>query len=46
MIAIAFILALGAALIAGLLVYWQKIVNWIKKASEKIMYNLYKYTLI
>ena len=36
MIAIAFILALGAALIAGLLVYWQKIVAWIKKASEKI----------
>lgn len=31
MIAIAVILALSAALITGLLVFWQKIVAWIKK---------------
>lgn len=36
MIAIAVILALSAALITGLLVYWRKIVNWIKKAVNKI----------
>jgi len=36
MIAIPVILALSAALIAGLLVYWQKIVAWIKKAVNKI----------
>lgn len=36
MIAIAVILALSAALIAGLRVYWQKIVKWIQKAVNKI----------
>lgn len=36
MIAIAVILALSAALITGLLVFWQKIVAWIKKAVNKI----------
>ena len=36
MIAITVILALSAALITGLLVFWQKIVAWIKKAVNKI----------
>ena len=36
MIAISVILALSAALITGLLVFWQKIVAWIKKAVSKI----------
>lgn len=36
MIAIGIILALTAALIAGLAVFWQKIVGWIKKAVAKI----------
>ncbi len=36
MIAIAIILALTAAIIAGLLLFWKKIVEWIKKAVNKI----------
>lgn len=36
MIALAIILALSAALITGLLVFWRKIVEWIKKAAAKI----------
>jgi len=36
MIAIAIILALSAAIIGGLLLFWQKIVEWIKKAVNKI----------
>lgn len=36
MIAIAVILALSAALITGLLMFWQKIIAWIKKAVNKI----------
>ena len=36
MIGIAIILGLTAVMIAGLLVYWQKIVKWIKKAVDKI----------
>lgn len=36
MIAIGIILALSAVFIAGLLVFWQKIVEWIKKAVNKI----------
>jgi len=36
MIAIALIIVLGAAFIAGLVIYWQNIVKWIKKAVEKI----------
>jgi hypothetical protein len=36
MIAIAMILALSGAFIAGLLVFWKTLVNWIKKAVDKI----------
>lgn len=36
MIAIAVILLLSAALIAGLAMFWQNIVAWIKKAVNKI----------
>lgn len=36
MIATALILALSAALIAGLAMFWQNIVAWIKKAVNKI----------
>lgn len=36
MIALAIIFALGAALIAGLLMFWRNIVGWIKKAANKI----------
>lgn len=36
MISIVIILTLSAALITGLLVFWQKIVEWIKKAVNKI----------
>ncbi len=36
MIATAVILALSAALITGLVVFWKKIVEWIKKAVAKI----------
>lgn len=36
MIGIAIILGLTAALITGLVVFWQKIVAWIKKAVNKI----------
>ncbi|MBD5140942.1 MAG: hypothetical protein HDT25_05955 [Ruminococcus sp.] len=36
MIAIGIILALSAVFIAGLLVFWKKIVEWIKKAANKI----------
>lgn len=36
MISIAIILTLSAALITGLLVFWRKIVEWIKKAVNKI----------
>ncbi len=36
MIALAIIFALGAALIAGLLMFWRNIVGWIKKAATKI----------
>ena len=36
MIAIAIILALTGALISGLIMYWKKIVEWIKKAVNKI----------
>ena len=36
MIAISIILLLSAALIAGLLMFWQNIIGWIKKAVEKI----------
>lgn len=36
MIAIGIILALSAVFIAGLLVFWKKIVEWIKKAVNKI----------
>ena len=36
MIAIAIILALSGALVAGLVIYWQKIVKWIQKAVNKI----------
>lgn len=37
MIAIAVILALSAIFIAGLMVFWRKLVEWIKKAVNKIM---------
>lgn len=36
MIALAIIFALGAALIAGLLLFWRNIVGWLKKAANKI----------
>lgn len=36
MIAIGLIMGLGAALIAGLLLFWKNIVEWIKKAVNKI----------
>lgn len=36
MIAMTVILALSSIFIAGLLVFWRKIIEWIKKASEKI----------
>ena len=36
MIAIIIILTLSAALITGLLVFWRNIVEWIKKAVNKI----------
>lgn len=36
MISIAIILALTAIFIAGLIVFWRKIVEWIKKATMKI----------
>lgn len=36
MIALTIILALSAVFIAGLVVFWKKIVEWIKKASNKI----------
>lgn len=36
MIALSIILALSAVFIAGLVVFWKKIVEWIKKASNKI----------
>jgi hypothetical protein len=36
MITIALILALSGALIAGLVLYWKKIVKWIQKAVNKI----------
>ncbi len=36
MIAIGLIIGLGAALIAGLLLFWKNIVEWIKKAVNKI----------
>lgn len=36
MIALTIILALSAVFIAGLVVFWKKIVEWIKKALEKI----------
>lgn len=36
MIAIAVILTLTAALIAGLVMFWRNIVEWIKKAVNKI----------
>jgi hypothetical protein len=36
MIALAIIIALSAAILATLAVFWKKIVNWIKKAAEKI----------
>jgi len=36
MIGIGIILALSAAMITGLLVFWRKIVTWIKKAVNKI----------
>lgn len=36
MIALAIILALSAVFIAGLIVFWKKIVEWIKKAANRI----------
>lgn len=36
MIAIAIILTLSAAMIAGLLLFWRNIIEWIKKAVNKI----------
>lgn len=36
MIAIGIIMALGAAMIAGLILFWQNIIEWIKKAVNKI----------
>ena len=36
MIAIGIILALSAAFIAGMIIYWKQIVEWIKKATNKI----------
>lgn len=36
MIAISVVLLLSAALISGLIMFWQNIVGWIKKAAEKI----------
>ena len=36
MIAITVILALSAAVIIGLHIFWQKIIEWIKKAVNKI----------
>ena len=36
MIAIGIILALTAAFVAGLVKYWGKIVEWIKKSVKKI----------
>lgn len=36
MIAIAIILTLSAAMIAGLLLFWKNIVEWIRKAVNKI----------
>lgn len=36
MIALSIILALSAVFIAGLVVFWKKIVEWIKKASNRI----------
>lgn len=36
MIAISVVLLLSAAIISGLVMFWQNIVGWIKKAVEKI----------
>lgn len=36
MIMMGVFLALSATLIAGLAIFWQKMVSWIKKAAEKI----------